>query len=536
MKKLSEIFALMLGLVVIAGGMYVIYLSYDNLPEFSGESNLKPPAPVDVVTDLEPADTSEPYRGQKIETVPADSAALGDSLKQYAYQAEEEAASEKRTLSIEEFNPNIYFTGVAKYSIPRVVRIIATQKNSSESFHWNPFRGDDEDEGFNRGIGSGAVISEDGLIVTNNHVVDNSKKIVVTFSDNSEMEAEIIGQDPMTDLALIKVKPEKPLPFFNIHPKDDLQIGEWVMAVGSPLNLTSSVTVGIISALSRNINIIPGSYGVESFIQTDAVINPGNSGGPLVNLKGEIVGINTAIASRTGYYQSFGFAIPVSILRKVIHDLQKFGKVRRGFLGISLLPLSREKAKEAGLDKPNGVLVAGVQPGMPAEKAGLREGDIIVQINDRKVNAPNELQTTVLQYDPGEEINVTFIRNGKTRRISVPLKEIEIPVAERETRNRPEQPVSLELKDLGLMVRNLSTDEYKSYNTVYGIIIEKSENQEKFPEKSVILEINGHHVFSVDRFKRLYDNFKKDSDSLTFVLKMKVEEGFLEKEIVLDEN
>ncbi len=273
------------------------------------------------------------------------------------------------------------------------------------------------------GFGSGVIISEDGYIVTNNHVIDQADKIEVVLDDKRTFIAEVIGTDPTTDLALLKVS-EVDLPFVNFGASDDLKIGEWVLAVGNPFNLTSTATAGIVSAKARNINIIrdKNGLGIESFIQTDAAVNPGNSGGALVNLNGDLIGINTAIQSQTGSFTGYAFAIPSTLVKKVVGDLKEFGMVQRGLLGVMIQPMTAELAAEKGIDNLEGVYINRINKKGAAAEASMEEGDIITAINDVKVNSPAELQEQVARYRPGNEIKISYVRNGSNEDAIVTLK------------------------------------------------------------------------------------------------------------------
>ncbi len=275
------------------------------------------------------------------------------------------------------------------------------------------------------GSGSGVIITKDGYIVTNNHVIEDASEIEVTLNDNRTFKAILVGTDPTTDIALLKIDASD-LTFLSYGNSDALKIGEWVLAVGNPFNLTSTVTAGIVSAKSRSINILNGGgrLGIESFIQTDAAVNPGNSGGALVNTNGELVGINSAIASRTGSYSGYSFAVPVSIAQKVVADLMEFGEVQRGLLGISIQDVTSDLAKELNLEKVNGVHVAAVQDGSGAKEAGIEKGDVIISVNNEAVNKTSELQEKVSRHRPGDKVNITLIRNGKTKQFSVTLQNI----------------------------------------------------------------------------------------------------------------
>lgn len=270
--------------------------------------------------------------------------------------------------------------------------------------------------------GSGVIISSDGYIVTNNHVVQGASAIEVTLTDNRMYRANLVGTDPVTDIALLKVEATG-LPALIFGDSDKLRLGEWVLAIGSPFNLKSTITAGIVSAKGRNLMDNNGGYKIESFIQTDAAVNPGNSGGALVNAAGELIGINTAIASNTGSYTGYSFAVPSSIVQKVVGDLKEYGTVRRGKLGISMVELTDELAKMSGMrDMLNGVYVAGLQVDGAAYNAGIKEGDIIVKIGDKAVNSPSHVQEIINGYNPNDEIIITIFRKGRFIDINVALK------------------------------------------------------------------------------------------------------------------
>ena len=269
------------------------------------------------------------------------------------------------------------------------------------------------------GFGSGVVISPDGYIVTNNHVVENARKIVVTFNDKHKREATIIGNDPTTDIALIKVDAND-LEYLTFGDSDKVRVGEWVLAVGNPFNLTSTVTAGIVSAKARNINIL-GEGTIESFIQTDAAVNPGNSGGALVNTNGDLIGINAAIASRNGGYQGYSFAIPSNIAKKVVEDFLIYGSLQRAYLGISMIEITEEFGDYKGLDFLSGVYVAEVFDGGAAQKAGIKKDDIILSINGLSVDTRAQLMGALGQYRPGDVVNVKIKRGDKEKTIKVTL-------------------------------------------------------------------------------------------------------------------
>ncbi len=319
------------------------------------------------------------------------------------------------------------FVYAAEVSTPTVVHIQSTFEGKSyanpmdDFWEFFGYRGQPDNNQRrapqSRGFGSGVIISTDGYIVTNNHVIDNAGEIEVTLADKRHYEAKLIGTDPNTDLALLKIE-ENQLPYINMGNSDDLRIGEWVLAVGNPFaqgtqyDLTSTVTAGIVSAKARNINILGRNYGIESFIQTDAAVNPGNSGGALVNLKGELVGINTAIATPSRTFAGYSFAIPATLVTKVINDLKEYGVVQRALLGVQIADVANV-AEARNLDEVAGVYVVEVNPNSAAEEAGLKKGDIIVKIGENMVATSSELQELVGRNSPGDEISVTYKREGK---------------------------------------------------------------------------------------------------------------------------
>ncbi len=322
------------------------------------------------------------------------------------------------------------FTQAAEKSVHAVVGITTKTKTQSMGGYESPFdfffgpRG-----GYNRepqysvSAGSGVILSPDGYIVTNNHVVERADDIEVLLNDNRKFTAKLIGADPNTDIALIKID-GKDLPTLTWGDSDALKLGEWVLAVGNPFNLTSTVTAGIISAKGRSIGIMSGQMPLESFIQTDAAVNPGNSGGAMVNGLGELVGINTAIASRTGSYSGISFAVPATIAKKVVEDLKKYGEVQRALLGITGGTVNEEVIKEKSLklDKVEGVYIDATTEDGAARKAGLKQGDVIVGINGSKVTSMSELQEQIGKYRPGDKVDVTVKRDGSTKQLPVVLR------------------------------------------------------------------------------------------------------------------
>lgn len=318
------------------------------------------------------------------------------------------------------------FVSAAEKTVNAVVHIkteMTAKHNSYDNFFGtfrdyfgNPHRGSTY-----VAFGSGVIISPEGYIVTNNHVVEGADKISVTFNDKKELEATLVGNDPSTDLALIKVDAND-LVYLQYGNSDQLKVGEWVLAVGNPFNLTSTVTAGIVSAKARNINILGAQSSIESFIQTDAVVNRGNSGGALVNTSGELVGINAAIASHTGVYEGYSFAIPVNIVRKVVDDLKRYGEIQRAYIGVQIRDIDAEFADELGLDEIKGIYVASVVDESGADEAGIEEGDVILSIDNAPINSVSELMGSVAQHNPGEVVAVDINRDNNIQTFNVTLK------------------------------------------------------------------------------------------------------------------
>lgn len=282
----------------------------------------------------------------------------------------------------------------------------------------NPF---DRRRNFFTAYGSGVIIADDGYIVTNNHVIQDAVEIEVTLNDKRTFKAEIIGNDPSTDLALIKIE-EKGLPFLTYGNSDNVKIGEWVLAVGNPFNLTSTVTAGIVSAKARDINILGSNSAIESFIQTDAVINRGNSGGALVNIYGDLIGVNAAIASQTGYYEGYSFAIPVNIVKKVMNDFVKYGEIQRAYVGVVIREMDADFVEENNIEEIKGVYVYSLSENGGAEKAGIKEGDIITEIEGAEINSISQFLEIIAQYRPGNRVDVKVHRNNNEKIFRVELK------------------------------------------------------------------------------------------------------------------
>ena len=319
------------------------------------------------------------------------------------------------------------FAEAAARTVDAVVHVKTLQRQGAASNPWLELFGYGTPERMAQGSASGVIIDDRGYIVTNNHVIDQADEIVVSLNDNRSYSAVLVGTDPSTDLAVLKIEPTEAVPTVPFGASHDVQIGEWVLAVGNPFDLTSTVTAGIVSAKSRDINILRGDprtmeYPIESFIQTDAAVNPGNSGGALVNARGELIGINTAIASRTGSYSGYSFAVPSTIVEKVVGDLLNFGEVRRAYLGIQITPVTEAIAEELDLESVTGCAITGIVPASGAAESTLRQGDVVLAIDGTPVGNFPELQECIARYHPGDVVQVLFARDGSTSEADVQLK------------------------------------------------------------------------------------------------------------------
>ena len=399
------------------------------------------------------------------------------------------------------------FELAAKQTVNSVVHIktIATKQIVHQQF--DPF----EDFFFGRpkkspkqeisGSGSGVIISEDGYIATNNHVVEGAVKIEVTLNDKKTYNGRIVGTDPTTDLALIKID-EVNLPAIYYGNSDNLNIGEWVLAVGNPFNLTSTVTAGIVSAKGRNINILKEDYAIESFIQTDAAVNPGNSGGALVNQNGELIGINTAIASNTGSYTGYSFAVPVNMVKKIMGDLAKHGAVQRALLGIQIREINQELAEQNNTSNLEGIYVSKVMNESAAEDGGLKSGDIIRAINGVKVKSPSQLQEKVGQYRPGDIVNIEFEREGKLKNTALTLK----------NKLGTTESVKKEILFLGAHIGKISSKEKKELGIESGVKIGNLTHgkllQQGVKKGFIITRINQKAIKSPDQLVNMLKTLK----------------------------
>ena len=411
------------------------------------------------------------------------------------------------------------FTDAASAAIPATVHIktktVRTVSNNLPKH--NPFSdlfGIDPDDFFGNGggmrslpemaSGSGVIISNDGYIVTNNHVVDGADDVTVTLSNRKSFKAKVIGTDPASDLAVVKVDAQN-LPFLLYGNSDDVKIGQWVLAVGYPLTLETTVTAGIVSAKGRtlDINRRQSQSPVESFIQTDAAVNPGNSGGPLINPQGQLIGINSAIASPTGSYAGYSFTIPVNIVKKVVNDIMKFGTPQRAYLGISYPrdDMSDDQKKENGIKDGDGVYVWTVTPDGPAAHAGLKQGDIITKLNGEEVLTGAEMIGKIATYSPGDKIKVTYKREGKEYTIPVTL-----------SNNSGSTSTAIiktsALDKLGAQLETLGKKEAANLDVKGGVVVKSvTENglmdKSRIQEGFIILKANGEEVKNLEDFQRI---------------------------------
>lgn len=412
--------------------------------------------------------------------------------------------------------PNVNFVEVAGKAVHTVVHIKTTyggggeEKSSDEEEFIDPFdffRDHGMPKGPQQASGSGVIITPDGYIATNNHVVEKASKIEVVLNDKRTYIAELVGRDPETDLALLKIE-ESDLPFLMFGNSDDIQVGEWVIAVGNPFNLTSTVTAGIVSAKGRNINLLRQNteYAIENFIQTDAAVNPGNSGGALVNVNGELIGINTAIASQTGSYSGYSFAVPVNIVKKILDDIKKYGEVKRAILGVRIQDITAELADKEGITEMKGVFVPEVVEGSAADKAGIRKGDIILKINDVEVNSSSNLQEQVSKYYPGQKVKLLINRSNTKKEIEVTLRSKD-GKTEIETASAPESKTVL-----GATLENLTREDrtkFKIQNGVKVVKLGKSPLKNRgVPEGFIITAIDKKPVYTVKDAKAMFESKK----------------------------
>ena len=351
------------------------------------------------------------------------------------------------------------------------------------------------------GTGSGVIISPDGYIISNNHVIEHASNLEVTLNDNRIYSAEVVGTDPKTDIALLKIDAEEPLPYIPFADSDAVKIGQWVLAVGNPFNLTSTVTAGIISAKARDLNEFDNNP--QSFIQTDAAVNRGNSGGALVNTSGELVGINTAITSETGSYVGYSFAVPSNTARKVIEDILEYGNVQRGFLGIQGSGLDAKRAQALGVEDTQGVYIASVEADSGAEQAGLQEGDVIKNIDGISIYKFSDLTGYLNAKRPDDIVSLTLNRKGKEMVKEVVLRKID----------------SYTLAELGLTLKNTSKAQLQKRDVKYGVIVTKVDNSELLNlglDGAIITHVNDVAIKNIDDLKNTVENKFNRPLKLTF--------------------
>ncbi|MDH4089515.1 MAG: Do family serine endopeptidase [Cyclobacteriaceae bacterium] len=415
------------------------------------------------------------------------------------------------------------FTAAAEMVMPAVVYIQSTQDmdNTRELQSTDPLReffGPRAQKGPSRSSGSGVIINGSGYIVTNNHVVQDADMVEITLMDNRTFKAKVVGTDPDTDLAVVKID-ESGLPFLSFVDSDNAKVGEWVLAVGNPYNLNSTVTAGIISAKGRNINILhrnsgEGSTAIESFIQTDAAINPGNSGGALVALNGGLLGINTAIASPTGSYSGYGFAVPSNIVSKIVDDLINYGAVQRGWLGVTIGSVNSELAKANDLQVNEGAYISGFADKSSAKEAGIKEGDVVIQIDETPIKSNTALIEYIGRHRPGDKVNMLVNRKGKELTIPVVLKS-------RDGKTgliKPEEidavsALGIELEEIdGKLLRKLDLDHGVRVKELRkGKVGRYTEMRDGF----IITRVNDIPVNSVKEFEKIIKT-KKKGDLVTF--------------------
>ncbi len=394
------------------------------------------------------------------------------------------------------------FQMAVKKTINSVVHVkTAYQPDKYEKFIYGFFSGNDNvNQEPILGFGSGVIVSDKGYIVTNNHVIEKSEFIEVVLNDKRSFKAQLIGTDPTTDVALLKIDGAD-LSAIEYGNSETMQIGDWALAIGNPFNLTSTVTAGIISAKARNINTMNDNLAIESFIQTDAAVNPGNSGGALVNIDGQLIGINTAIASRTGYYSGYSFAIPANVVRKIVSDIIEFGSVQRAFLGADVTDIDADMAETLSLDKIEGVVVTSVAASGAAKDAGIKSNDIILKINDIAINKVTEMQEQISQFRPGNSIKLTIKRNG------------EIMVIDLTLRNKVGSTGIIDtdvFEKLGAKFSEINETEKKKLGIDYGVKIAEL-SAGKLMKSGVnagyiILKINRQEVKTIDDVQKIISN------------------------------
>lgn len=426
--------------------------------------------------------------------------------KQTAYvQGDSTAVQGARPMQVS-YSGMVDFTAAASATVDAVVHVkIRSQQSAYENPIYNFLFGrpNYQQEMPVVAAGSGVIISRDGYIVTNNHVVEGADALEVTLDDNRTFPAKIIGADPTTDIALIKIDGDN-FPFIPWGNSDNLKVGEWVLAIGNPFNLASTVTAGIVSAKARNLNIIDKNTAIEAFIQTDAAANPGNSGGALVNTAGELVGIISAIASPTGTFSGYSFAVPERIARKIVSDLMEYGTVQRAFIGVSISEVTSETAQRSGVKSLKGVYVYAVADGGAAAEAGIKAGDIILKVNDVEVNKVSELQEQIGRYRPGQQISVTVLHGEKTHTMNLTLRNIDGGTS------LQTQGESMEI--LGASLRTVNPQTASNLRIRGGVevtaLADGKFKQAGIKEGFIITSVNRRPMRSADELKSILSNSK----------------------------
>lgn len=469
-----------------------------------------------------------------IENKYADNMSFED--KQKVYYATSNHLTPAASAGVVSSAGSVDFTEAAAAVTPAVVYIRTTYSDQSENdkqgrmqqLFGDMFGQRMRPSGPQMASGSGVIISPDGYIVTNNHVVEKAAKIDIVTNDHQTFQAKVIGTDPNTDLALIKIDGHN-LPIVKLGNSDNVKVGEWVLAVGNPFKLTSTVTAGIVSAKGRGLNLIGNqdneddqnpfgrtqyqtqqpklNKAIESFIQTDAAINPGNSGGALVNTNGELIGINSAIASHTGSYEGYGFAIPINLAKKVLDDIEKYGAVKRGYVGISFAELDQDKAKELKVNRNYGLYVSSVLPNSGAAQAGLQEGDIITKVEGNTVYESSDLQERVGRLAPGDKIHISALRSGDEKNFTITLK-ADAPTPKNIAVTKSAEEL---YNKLGASFKSLNATEKAKFHTHSGVLVSQVRDGGVFdnaeiPVGSVITSVNKQPINTTDDIDKVLSN------------------------------
>jgi serine protease Do len=406
------------------------------------------------------------------------------------------AAPENYSKNVAMGPENIDFTSAAEKTVHSVVHVknvsYRTVSNPIMEFFYG-YRGGQQQEQI--GTGSGVIISEDGYIVTNNHVIKDASDLEITLNNKKVYKAKLVGTDAKMDIALLKINADEKLPYTSFANSDNVKVGEWVLAVGNPYNLTSTVTAGIVSAKARNLD----TSGIQSFIQTDAAVNPGNSGGALVNSHGELIGINTMISSQTGSYVGYSFAVPSNIARKIIEDVMEFGNVQRGILGVQGAELNGAASKELGLNQTQGFYVGKVNKDTGAEKSGIQKGDVIIKLDNQNISTFADLNGYLNAKRPGDKIQVTYIRSGKNYVVPVTLTKNDINTAEFK----------------GIELEDITSADKKKFRINYGVKIKNLDNERlnnyaNDLKGAIILSIGNRKAEDIDAVSKLLSNIDEN--------------------------